>query len=193
MDEERHIVLKHVTAAMCSTAEAGNIGACAFEKDKKKKSEEECHLAEFIKRPKTTEQNNGRLKVHCHWLNSVSGARHWHTRSTEPKTVDLVCVVDTDVEMLPVSPSNMIKSGAVRKVATHKHPMRISDESHDFIRDEIGRRKRLEYEPSRVFADNGPDTDSDDDEEENQKKSVCSKKQKNDKKMFCIDKKLVVG
>ena len=151
---------------MCSSVEVGNIGACAFQMDDKKKSEAGHHLAEFVKRLKT-KQNNGQLTVDCHWLNPAPGARCWHTRSMEPRTVDLVCAVDTDVEMLPMSAGNMIKSKGVRKAAAHKNPIRISDDSHDFILDEIRRRERLEYEPSRVFSDNEPDTDSDDDEEEN--------------------------
>ena len=31
--------------------------------------------------------------------------------------------------------------------------MKISEESHNFILDEITRRERLEYDPSRVFVD----------------------------------------
>ena len=41
--------------------------------------------------------------------------------------------------------------------------MKIAEESHDFILDEIRRRERLEYDPSRVFV--GDDLDSDDDDE----------------------------
>ena len=80
VDEERRIVLKHVTTSMCSSVEVGNIGAHAFQMDDKKKSEAGYYLVEFVKRPKT-KQKNGQLTVDCHWLNPVPGARCWYTRS----------------------------------------------------------------------------------------------------------------
>ena len=43
--------------------------------------------------------------------------------------------------------------------------MKISEESHNFILDEITRRERLEYDPSRVFVD-GDRVFVDGDEEE---------------------------
>ena len=59
-------------------------------------------------------------------------ARHWLTKSLQKKTVDLVCVVPTDVGMKPTSPTNMMKNRAVRQEAAHKNAMRmITDESHE--------------------------------------------------------------
>ena len=43
--------------------------------------------------------------------------------------------------------------------------MRITDESHEFILDEILRRDRLEHDPSRVFVAAGGDSESDEDGE----------------------------
>ena len=41
----------------------------------------------------------------------------------------------------------------VRKAATEANAMRISEDSHNFILDEIVRRERLEYDPrSRVLV-----------------------------------------
>ena len=42
-------------------------------------------------------------------------ARHWFTKSLQKKTFDLVHVVVTDVEMKPVSLTNMMKSRAVTR------------------------------------------------------------------------------
>ena len=44
--------------------------------------------------------------------------------------------------------------------------MRISDESIGFILDEIRRRERLEYDPSRVFVGAGDESESEEDEED---------------------------
>ena len=44
--------------------------------------------------------------------------------------------------------------------------MRITDESHEFIRDEIRRRERLECDPSRVFVAADEESESDEDNED---------------------------
>ena len=84
--------------------------------------------------------------------------------SSRKKTLDLAHVVATDVEMRPMSPRNMTKNRAARQEAAQKKAMRIADESHEFILDEVRRRERLECNPSRVFvaADEDPDRDGDD-------------------------------
>ena len=47
--------------------------------------------------------------------------------------------------------------------AEKKEAMRIAEDSHEFIRDEIQRRERLEHDHSRVFvaADEEPESDED--------------------------------
>ena len=53
--------------------------------------------------------------------------------------------------MLPISPRNMPPSQR-RKEATKKGAIKISEDSHYLIGDEILLRDRLEYDPSRVFG-----------------------------------------
>ena len=53
--------------------------------------------------------------------------------------------------MDPISPSNKIPRNA-RKEATKKHDLKISDESHNYILDEIIRRERLEYDTNRMLV-----------------------------------------
>ena len=77
--------------------------------------------------------------------------------------MDLVHVVATDVEMKEMSPKNVMRNTAVRQEAAKKKAMRIADESHEFILDEIMRRERLEHDPSRVFV--AADEESESDEE----------------------------
>ena len=171
LDEEREVVLKHVTTSVARSIEVGKIGAFAFDQGKEEESEDEEYcLVEFVGLPRTdqgegTTGGNCAWKVDCHWLIGVPTARHWYTKSSEKKTVDLVHVVATDVEMEPMSPTNMMRNRAVRKEAAKMKAMRISDESHEFILDEIRRRERLEYDPSRVFVGAGDESGSDEDEE----------------------------
>ena len=78
----------------------------------------------------------------------------------------MVYVVATEVEMKSISTTNMTRNRTIRRQDKQLHEMRITNESHDFIIDEISRREMLEYDPSRVLIDNESDSDSDDDEEE---------------------------
>ena len=153
-----------MATSLTSSAKVGNIGAYGFEKDKDKPTEEECHLVEFFSKP-CLEQKTKTWLVDCHWLNAVPCARHWCTKSTKSSTVSMVCVVANDLEMIPFSPTNMIPA-RVRKAAQQKNAMKLSQECHDFIIDEISRREGLEHDPSRVFVGNESDSDSDDEEEE---------------------------
>ena len=86
----------------------------------------------------------------------------------QKKTVDLVHVVTTDVEMKPMSPTSVMKSRAVRQEAEQKNSIKIAcelHESHEFIIDEIRRRERLEHDPSRMFVAADEDSKSDKDNE----------------------------
>ena len=123
VDEERPLVLRHVTTSVARSIEVGKIGAFAFKQRKGKSSEEGHHLVEFIRLPRAEEgeaTNCCAWKVDHHWLNNVQTARHRCTKSLEKQTVDLVHVVATDVEMKPMSPTNMMKNMAVKQEAAQK-------------------------------------------------------------------------
>ena len=53
VDEERQLVLRHVTTSIARSIEVGRIGAIAFEQREGKSNEEGHHLVEFIGRPFT--------------------------------------------------------------------------------------------------------------------------------------------
>ena len=55
----------------------------------------------------------------------------------------------------------------MRKDAERLGALRLSNDSHDFILDEIERRERLEHDPSRVFGeDEGSSGSEEEDEDE---------------------------
>ena len=58
VDEERQLVLRHVTTSVVRSIEVGKIGAFAFDWHKGKSSEEGCCLIEFTGLPRT-EQGEG--------------------------------------------------------------------------------------------------------------------------------------
>ena len=170
MDEEREVVLRHVTTSVARSIEIGNIGAHAFDKGEGDRGEEDHHLVEFASLP-FTDQEGDRCawKVNCLWLNSIPTARHWHTKSTDEVTLSVVHLVATDVQMHPISPTNMDRNLQVRKEAERLGALRLSNDSHDFILDEIERRERLECDPSRVYGEDegssGSEEESDDEVE----------------------------
>ena len=104
--------------------------------------------------------------VDWYYFNEVPYARHWYTKSKEFTTVKMVNVVATDLEMKPFSKQNPIPR-IVRRDAESKNATRLTDECHYFILDEISRRERLEFDPSKVVSGTRPDIDSDDEEEDN--------------------------
>ena len=77
-------------------------------------------------------------------MNAVPTAPLWHTRSLLKVTVDVTKLVATDLEMQPMSQTNMIRSRSkrVRDEAEQKNAMKLSEESHEFILDEIRMRER---------------------------------------------------
>ena len=172
VDEEREVVLRHVTTSVARSIEIGKIGAYAFDLGVgEDRGEEDCYLVEFISLPHTKQEDDKDVsgcawKVDCHWLNCVPRARHWFAKSHNTVTLNLVCVVATDVEMKPMSPSNMVRNPSVRRDAARLGALRITDESHELIMDEIERRERLECDPSRVFIDEVEDSDSEEENEE---------------------------
>ena len=142
VDKEREVVLRHVTTSVARSIKIGNVGACAFDKGKGKRSEEEHCLVEFASLPFTDQEGDKcAWKVNCPWLNSVPRARHWHTKPTDETTLSVVCLVATDLQMHPISPTNMVRNPQVRKEAERLGALRLSNDSHDFILDEIERRE----------------------------------------------------
>lgn len=161
IDEAHQEVLYHVTTAVAQTVVVGEIGAVATDDEE---AADGYYLVQFTGLPYTDQAPGGSLKCEAKWLNPVPGARKWFTKSVEDTAVNLVNVVSTGVVMLPISQSTMPPS-RVRKEAEKRNALKISEESHNFILDEITRRERLEYDPSRVFVD-GDRVFVDGDEEE---------------------------
>jgi len=153
-------VLHHVTSAVAASVELGNIGAIATDDE----SSDGYYLVEFTGVPYTEQSGSsaGALMCECYWLYPIPGARKWYTRSEVSHIADLTNVVDAAVVMNPVSPSNMVPAGPRRNL-DGLIAVKISEESHNFILDEVQRRERLEYDPSRVYTEDGNnDSDSED-------------------------------
>ena len=161
IDEENEEILNHITSYLAQTIEIGGYGAVATADED---SLEGYYLVEFLGLP-YTDQETGALKCDCNWLNPVPRARMWYTKSNLETKVNLVNVVATQLELMPISPSNMISNRGLRRDAEAKNAMNISVGTHNSILDEIKRRERLEYDPSRVYTGEMAESESDSDEE----------------------------
>ena len=82
-------------------------------------------------------------------------------------TIDLQNLVCNDVEMLPIAPNNLLpKRSKATKEAKEMNALKLSEECHNSILDEIQRRECLEFDPSRVLdADEDEYFDNDDQQE----------------------------
>ena len=129
VDEEREVVLRHVTTSVARSIKIENVGAHAFDKGKGERGKEECCLVEFASLPWTDQKGDKcALKVNCLWLNSVHRVKHWYTKSTDKTTVNVVHLVTTDLQMHPISPTNMVRNHQVRKEAERLGALRLSND-----------------------------------------------------------------
>ena len=153
-DEAHSEVLHNVTTAVANSVVIGEFGAVATDAID---APDGYYLVEFTGLP-YTDQDDGLLKCNANWLSPFHRARHWYINQPGLDTViDMITVVSTSVEMLPLSASNMPP-----KQRTAIGAMKITEDAHHFIGDEILLRDRLEYDPSRVFDD--PDEEEDEEE-----------------------------
>ena len=95
----------------------------------------------------------------------VSFKQFYQDDTTVEVTHNLEHVVATGVDMEDLSPGNQPPRGATRQ-ANEKKAKKISDKSHHQIMDEINRRERLEYDPSRVLVGHEKEDNFGSDEEE---------------------------
>jgi hypothetical protein len=154
-------VLHHVATAVGDSIVEGEIGAIATGGND---ASDGYYLVEFIGTYYTSQSFDATLKCEGHWLYELPGAPKWFYKSSTKEEFDLMNVVMTGVEMIPFSPTNMPSSRA-RSQAMENNAFRISEDSHNFILDEILRRERIEYDPSRVYDDDDYNDDADQDED----------------------------
>ena len=122
------------------------------------------YLVEFTGEP-YTDQRDGALKCEGNWLWEVPEARKWFSTLAESTIFDVINVVATGVTTEKISPSNMPPK-RVRKRAVENNGLKISEDSHNFISDDIVRQDALEYDPNRVYTADEIEEEEEEPEEE---------------------------
>ena len=160
-------VLQHVTSSIAESVEVGQIGAVAC--DDTHGSSNGYYLIRFTSLPfqGQTETGEEAMMVKGQYYYEFPGAKGWFYQddTTVEVTHSLEHVVATGVDMEGLSPGNQPPRGASRQ-ANEKKAKKISDKSHHQIMDEINRRERLEYDPSRVLVGHEKEDNFDSDDEE---------------------------
>ena len=110
----------------------------------------------------------GALVCDAEYYNKLPQGRLWYTptKGEERKTlVRMVQVVAADLKLAPISATNALPSGmnkANKATAKKLGAVRLADEAHEVIKDEIVLRERLELEE----VDSSSDSESEGDEDE---------------------------
>jgi hypothetical protein len=139
VDDARDKVLVSLSSNIAANVEIGGYGAIVT-------SDENAlfgyWMIEWTSEPYTY-QDTGRLVCDGYYLNPVGGAPKWWTPSGDAKTIPLVHIVMADVQMDPIEKGrNMSSSTHVNKRdMLDKEALRIEEDSHDYIFNEIFRRE----------------------------------------------------
>ena len=130
------------------------------------------YLVEWIGSPFTSQETKV-LLCDAVYYNKVPRAPGWYTRSNPPhiETHELNHVISADLPMIPISDSNKLPNGCAKAIAKRMGAMKLSEDSHDFIMEEIFRRETLE----NIHSDSSEDeNDSSGEEDSNSSGSSSS-------------------
>ena len=142
--------LTNITASIASEIEIGKYGAVAT-------SDEKCDEGYGIAEWKSTPYyDDGTEQLICNvtWIYSLDYAPRWYHEHADGPTFDTVLVrnvVLADVVANIISPDNMPPATTDLGTAIKLAAMRVSDESHSFIFDEIYPRLFIEYDPNQII------------------------------------------
>ena len=106
--------------------------------------------------------------VSVKYLEKVPRAKQWYTPTVMMTTVRMQQVVAADPMLTSVSPTNQLPHTCRRQHAQELGALRVSDEDHDEIIEEIHRREILDFDEEQddeSFALEGETDDDDDDDE----------------------------
>lgn len=162
-EESYKDVLHHIASYMAEKVVVGELGAVAC--DDEEDTTDGYYLVRFTSLPYPDQSGSGEMKIQAKWLYEFPGAKKWfYEQEGEEMEVNLMHVVGTGIVMNGIAPNNQ-PPGPARKKAREKNAIKISDDYHNMIIDEIYSRERLEYDPTRVLVGEEEEENFSDDEE----------------------------
>ena len=160
-DEERENfeALNHLATMNADSIKEGNIGAIVTDDP----ASAGYYLVEFTGLP-YTDQRTGELLCNCNWLYKVDRCLDWYRISNIGTIARVLNIVNTDVELMPIGPSNMPKTN--QKKCKEQGGKKISRDSHLAILDEIFVRDTIEFDPTIDYIVDVDDVSESEREEE---------------------------
>ena len=181
-EEEAHAqLLEGVMEMMAETVKANQYGAFSTEDEDAdgyyivKWTSDPYTLQEDVELPEYTPAMKikaGALVCDAEYYNKLPQARLWYTptKGEERKTlVRMVQVVAADLKLAPISETNALPSNmkkANKNTALKLGAVRLTNEAHEVIQDEIVLRERLELEEVDLESDSESEEDEDEEDEE---------------------------
>ncbi len=109
----------------------------------------------------------GKMVVNKLYFNPVHRAQNWYTLSDITTVVEVKHILQTGLQVQPISATNALPGTCASQEATRKKAVKVSSVDHKAIMEEASKRNRLEYENK----DENEDEDKDEDEDEGEDRS----------------------
>jgi hypothetical protein len=162
--ESLRCILNALVARMSLMMCEGHIGAVGTT-DKKVMG---YYLVKWLSKPYTLQEDTegmsgmipvGSMVVDGLYFNRVQRALLWYTSSGNTTVVEVKYVLQTGLQLQPISTTNALPNACARVKAMRKKAIKVSTLDHKAIMEEATKRDRLEYEEDDVHK-------SDEDSEE---------------------------
>ena len=157
--ESLRCILNALVACMTLMMREGHIGAVST-------TDEEAmgyYLVKWLSKPYTLQKDTegmsgmipvGSMVVDGLYFNRVQRAPLWYTPSGNTTVVEVKYVLQTGLQLQPISTTNALPNACARVKAMRKKAIKVSTLDHEAIMEEATKRDRLEYEDDNVHESN---------------------------------------
>ncbi len=134
------------------------------------------YLVKWLSKPYTLQEDTegmsgmistGSMVVDRLYFNRVQHAPHWYTPSGDTTVVEVKYVLQTGLQLQPISTPNALPNVCARVKATRKKAIKVSTLDHEGIMEEATKHDRLEYK------EEDEDKRDEDSEEREESESEC--------------------
>jgi hypothetical protein len=96
----------------------------------------------------------GSMVVDGLYFNRVQQVPLWYTPFGDTMVMEVKYVLQTDLQLQPISTTNALPNACARVKAMRKNAIKVSTLDHEAIMEEATKRDRLEYEEDDVHKSN---------------------------------------